>query len=392
MYKPRTNRSQCIYVLILAVLILSACTSKETKRFEEIQEFYYADMWQEAFDSAQDFLIDYPNSKEDEKVKEILNNSRGELDLIKAKEMYDKDNYTEALVHLNSAFENIRTNCEADCLDRCIDLMESSIMRLYEEGRYESVIDQIEMLDSDYYESNLPEELAILKSQAESADVFQAVSVQDYSDYPGVLDFGAFSGFETETSNFDSNTFLYRDVAPWLLDVYIKELELRGFMEGNNASTWVSSIYKVNISLNGNILRLSIDYIANFPQYYEIELGMNYSQVTDIIGNPGKLVYDSDDKQIYRWGTNNIEKPHFEIIFFDGAVLEKVDTGGEGGQVVSPDPPSIGMTKEEVLNSTWGSPEDINRTTTAYGVREQWVYSDYRYVYFENGVVTAIQE
>ena len=392
MYKPRTNRSQCIYVLILAVLILSACTSEETKRFEEIQELYHADMWQEAFDSAQDFLIDYPNSKEDEKVKEILNNSRSELDLLKAKEMYDKNNYTEALVHLNSAFENIRTNCEADCLDRCIDFMESSIVRLYEEGRYESVIDQIEMLDSNYYESNLPEELAILKSQAESADVFQAVSVQDYSDYPGVLDFGAFSGFEKETSNFDSNTFLYRDVAPWLLDVYIKELELRGFMEGNNASTWVSSIYKVNISLNGNILRLSIDYIANFPQYYEIELGMNYSQVTDIIGNPGKLVYDSDGKQIYRWGTNNIEKPHFEIIFSDGAVLKKVDTGGKGGQVVSPEPPSIGMTKEEVLNSTWGSPEDINRTTTAYGVREQWVYSDYRYVYFENGVVTAIQE
>ena len=392
MYKPRTNRSQCIYVLILVVLVLSACTSEETKRLEEIQEFYHADMWQEAFDSAQDFLIDYSNSKEDKKVKEILSNSRAALDLLKAKEMYAKNNYTEALVHLNSAFENIRINCEADCLDRCIDLMESSIMRLYEEGRYESVIDQIEMLDSNYYESNLPEELAILKSQAESADVFQAVSVQDYSDYPGVLDFGAFSGFENETSNFDSNTFLYRDVAPWLLDVYIKELELRGFMEGNNASTWVSSIYKVNISLNGNILRLSIDYIANFPQYYEIELGMNYSQVTDIIGNPGKLVYDSDGKQIYRWGTNNIEKPHFEIIFSDGAVLKKVDTGGKGGQVVSPEPPSIGMTKEEVLNSTWGSPEDINRTTTAYGVREQWVYSDYRYVYFENGVVTAIQE
>ena len=392
MYKPGTNRSQCIYVLILVVLVLSACTSEETKRFEEIQEFYHADMWQEAFDSAQGFLIDYPNSKEDEKVKEILNNSRGELDLLKAKEMYDKDNYIEALVYLNSAFENIRTNCEADRLDRCIDLMESSIMRLYEEGRYESVIDQIEMLDSNYYESNLPEELAILKSQAELADVFQAVSVQDYSDYPGVLDFGAFSGSYKETSNFDSNTFLYRDVTPWLLDVYIKELELRGFMEGNNASTWVSSIYKVNILRNGNILRLSIDYIANFPQYYEIELGMNYSQVTDIIGNPGKLVYDSDGKQIYRWGTNNIEKPHFEIIFFDGAVLKKVDTGGKGGQVVSPEPPSIGMTKEEVLNSTWGSPEDINRTTTAYGVREQWVYSDYRYVYFENGVVTAIQE
>jgi hypothetical protein len=50
------------------------------------------------------------------------------------------------------------------------------------------------------------------------------------------------------------------------------------------------------------------------------------------------------------------------------------------------------MTAEEVRNSTWGKPEDINKTTTAFGVSEQWVYSDYKYIYLENGIVTAIQE
>lgn len=58
--------------------------------------------------------------------------------------------------------------------------------------------------------------------------------------------------------------------------------------------------------------------------------------------------------------------------------------------------PSIGMTAEEVRNSTWGEPDEINKTTTAYGVREQWVYKsydyDYKYIYLENGIVTAIQE
>lgn len=54
--------------------------------------------------------------------------------------------------------------------------------------------------------------------------------------------------------------------------------------------------------------------------------------------------------------------------------------------------PTIGMNKSEVENSTWGEPEDINRTITAYGTREQWCYSNYRYIYFEDGIVTSIQD
>jgi len=50
----------------------------------------------------------------------------------------------------------------------------------------------------------------------------------------------------------------------------------------------------------------------------------------------------------------------------------------------------IGMTKEMVLMS-WGSPKDVNRTITRWGVREQWVY-DSQYLYFENGKLTTIQD
>lgn len=54
--------------------------------------------------------------------------------------------------------------------------------------------------------------------------------------------------------------------------------------------------------------------------------------------------------------------------------------------------PSIGMTKTEVENSTWGRPNKINKTTTTYGISEQWCYSNYRYIYFKDGIVTSIQE
>lgn len=52
----------------------------------------------------------------------------------------------------------------------------------------------------------------------------------------------------------------------------------------------------------------------------------------------------------------------------------------------------IGMSREEVRNETsWGEPRLVNRTTTKYGVNEQWVYGNGNYLYFENGKLTAIQ-
>jgi hypothetical protein len=51
---------------------------------------------------------------------------------------------------------------------------------------------------------------------------------------------------------------------------------------------------------------------------------------------------------------------------------------------------SIGMSPDQVLASSWGKPRKINTTTTAQGERQQWVYSG-GYLYFTNGVLTAIQ-
>lgn len=52
----------------------------------------------------------------------------------------------------------------------------------------------------------------------------------------------------------------------------------------------------------------------------------------------------------------------------------------------------VGMTADQVL-AAWGKPTDVNRTTTAVGSSEQWVYGDLdaSYVYLDNGVVTTIQ-
>jgi hypothetical protein len=55
---------------------------------------------------------------------------------------------------------------------------------------------------------------------------------------------------------------------------------------------------------------------------------------------------------------------------------------------------SIEMSKEDVRASSWGRPNKVNATTTAYGTREQWVYGDYGqrgFLYFDGETLTAIQ-
>ncbi|KLU63312.1 hypothetical protein CEB3_c02920 [Peptococcaceae bacterium CEB3] len=51
----------------------------------------------------------------------------------------------------------------------------------------------------------------------------------------------------------------------------------------------------------------------------------------------------------------------------------------------------IGMTEQQVLDSMWGKPEEVNRTISQYGTDEQWVYGGNNYLYFENGILTSIQ-
>ena len=49
-----------------------------------------------------------------------------------------------------------------------------------------------------------------------------------------------------------------------------------------------------------------------------------------------------------------------------------------------------GMTKKMCIES-WGEPDDINKTSSSYGVHEQWVYGNNSYLYFEDGILTTIQ-
>lgn len=52
--------------------------------------------------------------------------------------------------------------------------------------------------------------------------------------------------------------------------------------------------------------------------------------------------------------------------------------------------PAMGMTADEVLQSSWGTPADKRTSKTATGTTEVWTYAGNRTVYFYNGKVTRI--
>lgn len=51
----------------------------------------------------------------------------------------------------------------------------------------------------------------------------------------------------------------------------------------------------------------------------------------------------------------------------------------------------IGEHQARTRKCGWGKPQHINRTIRANYEREQWVYGGHNYLYFENGVLTSIQ-
>lgn len=119
----------------------------------------------------------------------------------------------------------------------------------------------------------------------------------------------------------------------------------------------------------------------------EMNISYNYSGKDEYEFQFPKLL-DQTSVCILSWNTDT-------MLAYMNTKPKAEESATEKPQIVKKDNPTIGMTPDEVKNSTWGEPSDINKTTTKYGISEQWVYRSSvknKYIYFENGLVTAIQE
>ena len=83
-----------------------------------------------------------------------------------------------------------------------------------------------------------------------------------------------------------------------------------------------------------------------------------------------------------------------------GGVEEEIDTPERAIEALTPvcerskkPNPRFGQSAKTVREkSNWGAPDEVNRTMTARGVHEQWVYEGRGFLYFDNGVLTGAQD
>lgn len=71
-------------------------------------------------------------------------------------------------------------------------------------------------------------------------------------------------------------------------------------------------------------------------------------------------------------------------------IMEKYGCSEDIATLISRGQVMIGMTAEQ-CRASWGRPRDINRSTGTWGVHEQWCYGGRNYLYFEDGILTSIQ-
>ncbi len=133
-----------------------------------------------------------------------------------------------------------------------------------------------------------------------------------------------------------------------------------------------------------------------------IELSFGSRESTEVVAFSGGTSVYMDDVEVVEGemkllNDNQLQIPHFSApkgyyIWARVGSGAKSDYESPYEDYKTKSEPRIGMTAQQVIESTWGRPEKVNKTTYAGGTKEQWVYSGYKYIYFENGRVTAISE
>ena len=106
--------------------------------------------------------------------------------------------------------------------------------------------------------------------------------------------------------------------------------------------------------------------------------GQKHSILTNLSLTNALILEDEDNHFIEQYKFSDPEKAFPRIPKSDWNLIRQ-------GRI------RIGMSKD-ACKLSWGEPDDINTSRGRWGVHEQWVYSRNRYVYFENGKLSAIQE
>lgn len=180
-----------------------------------------------------------------------------------------------------------------------------------------------------------------------------------------------------------SNLFLFDKEKKTEYD-FVKKLQGEYVLSAEPDGVICVIISGYEIQINGRKSKFSYKRIKPFEQidYYENRLFLEDGTKVEEV-NVGVIAVTYKNKMCIKY-TIAGEKENTDKTEKESEVEKEKE--------YSENEPCIGMTKGEVLNSDWGMPTEINKTTYEWGVSEQWVYPDNKYIYIEEDVVVAITE
>lgn len=366
--KPKTKKKYIIGIVIVVIIIAIICIPKinqqvkYNKAITMIESGNFDDVWEgfEIFQSLKDKkktdIYDYCRNRIAELCSEKeFGNADTFLQRIEHFELFDESesielsnyiDYTEAQNFIDEGkyttayYQYIRLGDYEDSADKALELFENHKADFYK-------------LAIENYEEGTEYDFVFAKAQfeklgdyEESEEYLQKINVvQDFqgvyagSYYKQGNRYFAVEGFKSYLYDSDGSIISKKDL---IVNTY------------DNHYCMVEKLYKDGY--NDNIVFAFMYNEDGQPQRYEVKV------------NP-----DNEIESVIQELQSKTDSEQFEEEF------NRI-------------PPAIGMTAEEVRKSTWGEPTKINKSTYSWGTSEQWVYSGYRYVYVENGIVTAIQE
>jgi len=351
---------------------------------------------------------------------EELQSYNDSVDLIKeakyenGKTLYDNKKYDVAL----EIFKDIDYKDSKELADKCnIMITFTNARQLYKNGEYKSALDIFNTIDNEDSRTyakwcekelgkqelslgNYKEGIILLKSKLgdprikneiathakQNVEIFYDIAMEYYND-------GDFSIcnviFDSLGDYLDSNN--YKNIS-----ILLENMQGEWYNENKD---------KAYVEISGWDVKMDGVFFDNF----KLSNTLIYKPTTVNSGDTFER-FATDDGLIFEFRLHerstlssiSIErfKNGHEIIllygegFADAIAIEQKNIDEERRLAIEKlnSRPSIGMTTSEVENTGWGKPKKINKTTTKYGVSEQWVYSQSRYVYFEDSIVTVIQE
>ncbi|MGS2779879.1 hypothetical protein ACVBAX_21310 [Robertmurraya sp. GLU-23] len=166
----------------------------------------------------------------------------------------------------------------------------------------------------------------------------------------------------------------------------VKELEKNKQEQVRETSSKSKIEQYLQYMKEGNYSKISLDSASNLSNF-----GKNFYHLSiayDYFYNDSSINYIQGQDSLPEISLNAITEPLPEVQPYIDQLRVEINNKKQPSKNFGV---KIGMTKDEVLNSSWGKPDSINTTTSVYGNSEQWVYGNGNYLYFENEVLVTIQ-